>query len=84
MSILTLYPLHKDDVFYLCCKLENTSQTHGSVRSPELIGRNSVVIIVQGLYTDMDRKCKVRIYEGAAFSKQFYIIYSRKYNGLRL
>ena len=50
MSILTLYPLHKDDVFYLCCKLENTSQTHGSVRSPELIGRNSVVIIVQGLY----------------------------------
>ena len=50
MSILILYPLHKDDVFYLCCKLENTSQTHGSVRSPELIGRNSIVIIVQGLY----------------------------------
>ena len=50
MSILILYPFHKDDVFYLCCKLENTNQTHGSVRSPELIGRNSIVIIVQGLY----------------------------------
>ena len=50
MSILILYPLHKDDVFYLCCKLENTNQTHGSVRSPELVGGSSVVIIVQGLY----------------------------------
>ena len=63
MSILTLYPLHKDDVFYLCCKLENTSQTHGSVRSPELIGRNSVVMIVQGLYICITRQHKPKMFK---------------------
>ena len=50
MSIIILYSLPKDDVSYLCCKLENTGQTHGSVRSPELLGRNYIVIIAAGLY----------------------------------
>ena len=49
MSIIILHSLPKDDVSYLCCKLENTDQAHDSVRSPELLGRDYIVIIAAGL-----------------------------------